>query len=464
MKVLETDYLVIGCGAAGMAFTDSLCAHSGADVIMVDRREAPGGHWNVAYPFVRLHQPSSYYGVNSLPLGTDAIQQHGPNKGFYEQSDAPGLQAYFRRVMEERFLASGRVRHFPACEYIGGRRFTSLRAGESYEVKVRRKVVDAAYLEPSVPATTPPPFEIEPGARCIPVGELPTSVSQADDFVIIGAGKTAMDACLWLLDQAVAPERIRWVKPREAWLVNRAYVQGRDQVATLMDGVSLQLEAAARAASADELFDGLVATGQWMAPGAGIRPTMYKAAITSAGELEQLGRIENVVRLGRVRRLERDAIRLEQGSVATQRKFLHVHCATIGLNRAASVPMFAEDRITLQPIRTGLIPFNAAMAGFIEATRDDTAAKNRLCPPNRLPDEPLDWVRGTLIGTRADYLWSKEPDVAAWLEQARLNPMQGLRARGDDATVQRALRRYVQNAGPALEKLASFLASAAPRQ
>jgi hypothetical protein len=395
--------------------------------------------------------------VNSLPLGHDAIQGAGPNKGFYEQADAPELRGYFERAMHECLLPTGRVRRFPSCQYLGDRRFVSMRSGEIYDVKVRNKVVDATYLEPSIPATTPPPFEVEAGARCIPVSELPQALGEASGFVIIGAGKTAMDACLWLLDQGVAPGDIRWIKPREAWLVNRAYVQGREQVGMLIEGVSLQLEVAANAGTVDELFDGLVATGQWLAPDEGVRPSMYKAAITSAGELEQLRRIEDVIRLGRVRRLERDAIRLEHGDIPTSRDSLHVHCAAIGLNRAPAVPMFTDERITLQPVRTGLIPFNAAMVGLVEATRGETHEKNRLCPPNRLPDEPLDWLRGILIGTRADYRWSKEADLAAWLERARLNPMQGVRARAAEPRVQSAVKRYVENVGPALEKLQSFV-------
>src|SRR3954471_5148599 len=106
--MIETDYLVIGGGAAGLAFTDALTAESDADVVMVDRRHAPGGHWNDAYPFVRLHQPAAYYGVNSLSLGTDAIQRDGPNAGCYEQASAAELCAYFSRVMQDRLLASGR--------------------------------------------------------------------------------------------------------------------------------------------------------------------------------------------------------------------------------------------------------------------------------------------------------------------------------------------------------------------
>ena len=52
--VVEVDYLIIGAGAAGMAFADSLVTESGATIAIVDRHHRPGGHWNHAYPFVRL--------------------------------------------------------------------------------------------------------------------------------------------------------------------------------------------------------------------------------------------------------------------------------------------------------------------------------------------------------------------------------------------------------------------------
>ena len=61
MDAIETDYLVIGAGAAGMAFADALIAASDAEVVLVDRRHGPGGHWHGAYPFVRLHGPSGPY-------------------------------------------------------------------------------------------------------------------------------------------------------------------------------------------------------------------------------------------------------------------------------------------------------------------------------------------------------------------------------------------------------------------
>jgi choline dehydrogenase-like flavoprotein len=107
---IETDYLVVGAGAAGLAFADALIAESDADVVLVDRRHRPGGHWNDAYPFVRLHQPSAFYGVNSRILGDDGIDQAGPNAGLYERATAAQICDYYQRVLDEHLLPSGQVR------------------------------------------------------------------------------------------------------------------------------------------------------------------------------------------------------------------------------------------------------------------------------------------------------------------------------------------------------------------
>src|SRR5215831_4701732 len=138
-RALETDYLVIGAGAAGMAFTDTLIAESDARVVMVDRRATSGGHWNDAYPFVRLHQPSLYYGVNSTLLGSGAVQTGGREAGDYDRATGAEICDYYRRVLSERLLPSGRVRFLPQCEHAGGHRFVSRLTGETFEVEVRRK-------------------------------------------------------------------------------------------------------------------------------------------------------------------------------------------------------------------------------------------------------------------------------------------------------------------------------------
>lgn len=84
MSQLNTDYLIIGAGANGLAFADSLLQQNQeADITIVDRHAKPGGHWNDAYPFVALHQPSAYYGVNSLELGSGRKDVGGFNAGLY---------------------------------------------------------------------------------------------------------------------------------------------------------------------------------------------------------------------------------------------------------------------------------------------------------------------------------------------------------------------------------------------
>jgi len=460
VRALETDYLVVGSGAAGMAFTDSLLEESDAQVVMLDRRSAPGGHWNDVYPFVRLHQPSLYYGVNSTPLGTDAIEQRGPEAGQYERTRGIAIRAYYAHVMEKRLIASGRVRFFPNCEYLGQNRFISRLSGEMFEVKVRRKLVDANYLAPSIPALTPPPFGVSDGVSVTPVHRLVDVLEKPERYVILGAGKTALDACVWLLRNGVEPGDIQWVKPREPWLQNRRYTQPGELVGNLFEGISLQMEAAAQATSMDDLIDRMEAAAQMRRIDPSVRPTMYKGATIGDWEVDLLRRIEEVVRLGHVLSIERDRIILEQGSVATSPRNLHVHCATNAFPRVPPLPIFSADRITLQAVRSGLVPFNAALIGFVEAHRDDDAEKNRLCPPNPFADTPLDWARGVLIQMGADRVWSKEPDLQAWLERSRLNPMRGLRAHSEEEQVRRASQRFTANVGPGLKRLAAIVGQA----
>jgi hypothetical protein len=102
-----------------MAFADALTGNADVRVALVDRRHGPGGHWLDAYPFVRLHQASSFYGVASTLMGSGAIQTDGPEAGLHERAAAAEVCAYFRRVLDEKLIASGRAEFHPSCEYLG---------------------------------------------------------------------------------------------------------------------------------------------------------------------------------------------------------------------------------------------------------------------------------------------------------------------------------------------------------
>ena len=113
---LEADYLIVGAGAMGMAFADVLVHESNATAIIIDKRDLPGGHWNTAYPFVTLHQPSAFYGVNSMTLGQNRIDSDGWNEGLYELATNSEVCHYFQRVMVEKLLPSGRIQFVPNAE------------------------------------------------------------------------------------------------------------------------------------------------------------------------------------------------------------------------------------------------------------------------------------------------------------------------------------------------------------
>jgi hypothetical protein len=463
VDAIETDYLVVGAGAAGMAFADALIAACDADVVMADRRHGPGGHWNDAYPFVRLHGPSALYGVNSRPLGTDAIDQDGPNAGYYPRATAAEICAYYQRVLDEQLLGSGRVRFFGMSDYGAtrdGHRLTSRLTGETTAVRVRRRVVDARYLEPSIPATHVPPFAVQPGARLIPVNDLVRLSSPASGFTILGSGKTAIDACLWLLGDGVPPEAIRWVRPRDPWLLDRAFQQPLELLPRLMEGVSLYLEAAAQAEDVTDLFRRLEACGQLIRLDPGVEPAMFHCATVSQEELASLRRIENVIRLGKVTRLGPDQMELAGGAVPADRGQVHVNCSAAGLRTEPARPVFDGALITLQQIRACQPVFSAALTGYVEAARDDDAQKNLICPANRYPDAAADWIPLTCTAQRAEITWAADSDLSAWMQRSRLNATRGMAGHRADPLMTSALARLFTSIEPAISNLEALMAAA----
>lgn len=207
MAGLETDYLVVGAGAMGMAFTDALIDHADVHVTLVDSRHAPGGHWQDAYPFVQLHQASVFYGVASTVLGTGAVQQDGPEAGLQERARRSEILAYFDDILYRRFIGSGQVRFLGGNEYHtdGSSHFvTSAVSGRTVNVDVRRRVVDATYLSPTIPATTAPPFAVGDGTQVVTVNELASLVDVPSMFVIAGFREDRHR-----LDRVAAPKRRR---------------------------------------------------------------------------------------------------------------------------------------------------------------------------------------------------------------------------------------------------------------
>lgn len=457
MRSLDTDYLVVGAGAMGMAFADALIDHADVHVTLVDRRHAAGGHWQDAYPFVQLHQASLFYGVASTVLGSGAVQRSGPEAGLQERARKAEILAYFDDILHRRFLATGRVSFLGGSEYHtdgSGHLVTSRVSGETVRVSVRRRIVDATYLAPTIPATTAPPFRAADDVRVVPVNSLASLDLAPRHFVIVGSGKTATDGIIWLLANGVQPARIVWIRPRDPWMLNRAMVQP-DPVVAL--GLAAETFAAAvDATSPDDLFLRLEAADVMLRLDRGVVPTMAKTPTLGAWELELLRTVEQVVRLGHIRQVTRSEIVLDDGSVPLPPDSLIVHCAASGLRYPPLVPIWGPDMIRIQTVRVGFPCFCAALIGYVEATRDDDRERNRVCPPNTLANTPADWTQMLARGTVNARTFGAEPDIAAWANGCALNPARIEPSQRDEPSVQAAAARLARVAQHGLARMAEL--------
>jgi len=452
---LSADYAVVGSGAMGMAFTDTLLSETDATVLLVDAHHRPGGHWNDAYPYVRLHQPSAFYGVNSEPLGDGTKDLVGWNAGLYELASGAEVLAYFDHVMQRKFLPSGRVQYFPRCKWLGDGRFESIASGRAYTVRAG-KTVDATYMRVSVPSVRGPQYAVAPGVRCVPLNDLPRCERPGGGYVIVGAGKTGMDACLWLLANGVDPDEITWITPRDSWLLDRTNIQPADFFGRSLLCAARQMEAIAGAASIEDALARVNAEGILLRLDDKVRPTMFRCATVTSDETAQLRRIRNVVRLGRVRRIEADEIVLEKGSAASNPQALYVDCSADALERRPVVPVFDGDRITLQTVRACQQVFSAAFIAHIEAAYRNDTEKNALSSVVQHPNTDIDFLRNNLADTLNEVRWAEDASLTAWLAAARLNLFGLPPSTPDDATME-AVGRLMASTPDAIATLQRLL-------
>jgi hypothetical protein len=460
-EAMDCDYLVIGAGTAGMAFTDALLAHSDATVTIVDRRHAPGGHWIDAYPFVRLHQPSSFYGVASVPLGTDAMDRSGLNEGFYELASADELLAYYAQVMRQHFLPTGRVRHVPCSDYLDGasgtHRFASRLTGETHEIRVRRKLVDTSYLEGSVPATSSAPFELADGVRCMPAGEVTRLEHGTERFAVIGGGKTALDTCVWLLSNGVRPQAIRWIKPRESWWLNRRFHQPNTLLPEFCAGVAMQMEAMAEART----VEGRLRTargGRFPHQGGPLRRAGHDARrhperegtrplATDRGRRAPGPRAKRGARPHRARRRVRTC---PPGHGVPALRCLRPRAS-------AAAPCLRAGPCHRATLLLGFRQLPVRVAGRGGGVGRRHRGKKPAVPAHPLLDVPTDYLSAYLALLRAERARAAYPAVAAWAKDTRLNPLAGMGRHREDPVVAQAVTAIKRFGAAASENVAKLL-------
>jgi hypothetical protein len=421
---IETDYLVVGAGATALAFVDTLLTETDADIVIVDRYDQPGGHWRMAYDFVRLHQPSDFYGVNSRPLGSGVVDQHGPNAGLLTLASGDEVRAYFEALVRERFLPSGRVRYLPRTEYLGDGTARGIISGKTTTFVARRRIVDSTFMKVSVPSARPPLYQVEPGVRVVPPNALSTLAGHDERFVVIGGGKTGIDAVLWLLERGLDADRITWVRPRDAWLLNREFAQPGPAFRTVTERYAQAwADSWLQAESLADLLDRLTGAKLLLRISDEVRPTSFRCATVTEAELAQLRRVEDYTSrhgLGRIRALRSGAMEFENGVRDIAGDPLYVDCSANGLARLTPVPVFGDGTITLQPVVTCQQVYSAAFIAHIEARAIGDEVKNELTTPVPHPDSETDFLHTWLETFRNEGRWALDPEITQWRHGARL--------------------------------------------
>lgn len=461
-EIFETDYLVIGSGAMGMAFVDTLLSETDCDIIIVDQHHKPGGHWNDAYPFVTLHQPSAYYGVSSKELSQGHIDQTGLNKGLEDLASGPEILAYFDDVMRRRFLTSGRVRYLPMHDYDWETNTACpLLGGDAVSFQVNKKLVDSTWLKTSVPSTHAPNFTVAPGATLKPLNDLPKIAHLYEDFVVCGGGKTGMDAIIWLLENGCAPEKIRWVVSRDGWLMDRGTTQTQTQFFNAtMGNQANQMEAIAASTSIDDLFERLEAAGSLLRIDKSMTPQMFHGATVSADEIAALRTVKNVIRKGRIQCIEENEIVLKDGTEPTTKSTLHIDCTASAVANEHVTPVFQEDKIYLQTVRIVQPVFSASLIAHVETNYAGDEKKNEICKVVPIPNAANDWIKVQAAAMMNQFVWSQDKDLRRWISNNRLDGYSRMVQSIDkgDAEKQEILGRLRAASMGAIGKLQQYIA------
>lgn len=384
---LSCDYLVVGAGTAGMSFIDTLLTEDpAATVILVDRNSKPGGHWTMAYPFVRLHQPSCNYGVNSLRLGKTSDAKGREAFDIDDRATGAEVVEYYEKVAEQ-FKGSGRVRCFFDVEYEAKDDKHGFVDKEGLVCHVKCRKVVTVGSKVVVPSMRGPLIPVHESVSFSPVNHIPEAVESGKytSFIVVGAGKTGSDAVLELLARGIDQSAISWIISRDVWYILRDglysdpnYWQcGRKMLEPMIEASSA--EGAFLALEKQNIFGRLQPNGKV--------PLICKGPTIEIAELAKLRSIKNVLRLGRVKSIAEDKILLENGMLPLDAtNTLVVDCMVDQLygylDFDENFRFFEHDRINLGPTLAVFNPsFSSAIVAYIEATFKADEPKNKLCFP-----------------------------------------------------------------------------------
>ena len=228
-----------------------------------------------------------------------------------------------------------------------------------------RKTVDGTRMEAIVPSMRKPTYEVVEGLSLVPINGLAFNLTALfKKYVVIGAGKTGLDALLYLLDHNVSPDKITWIVPNDCWYLNRDVFKMDD----LWSEMEKQYLAVVEAKDIDDVYVKYEDLGVMMRVDKSYWPTRMRGATITPGELEKVRNVTNIIRRGRIKKISTNFIEFENGNlIKADSESLYVDCAAKGCGLGAHVPatdIFSGNRINLQML---LLPQPCGSSGIIAA-------------------------------------------------------------------------------------------------
>ena len=433
----SVDYLIVGAGSRGLAFADALLKDRTVRVAIIDRHSHPGGMWNRTYDYARAQPPANAFGVNSHALSDwlDTQAATPANSRFDARRD--DVLKYFRAIMHEHLLPTGQVLFFPEHVGMGGERIYCRKTDSVNQIHVRAKIVDATHPQNPVRRPESRCFSSAPGVDVITPHDLSArrtiGADLAPHYCIIGAGKTAMDVALYLLQSGIKADRLSWVKPRDAWLIAREALQFRPaRINRVLQRRRAAYAGLEHAITAKEVCEHLESTGFLTRIYANHTPTMFHEAIASVPEIKALQQIQHVIRKGHVHGISTLGMILDDGAQPMPRRTVYIDCTASSVQRRAGVPIFNGNQIRLQNIRMCQPCLSAAMIARIELLKQPEQAKNALCSPLLTPDSTHDLIAQLLGNLKNCEAWFAHAELRSALKDCRLDGVTGLAARALD--------------------------------
>lgn len=111
-----------------------------------------------------------------------------------------------------------------------------------------------------------------------------------------------------------------------------------------------------------------------------VKPEMFHYATISEGEVDLLRKITGVIRRGRVQAIAPGKMVFADGEETVPGDALFIDCTATAVDfhqYNAHVPLFDDDRITLQALHVPLVTLSAAVAAFLEANFGSDDEKTR---------------------------------------------------------------------------------------